>query len=232
MTVMVILAISTGLVQAGAEGTILNLSKAMICAATVVVVLAQMIKSKKVPEKQALVKMELLNKELRMKALVKTGLLKKELKMKALVKAKFLKKEPRMKALVRAVMNRAPQEMGPAMRAVMNRAPAMRVAPLEVMMFLTSILNNSICTSSTLRRLTMVSLTQPLPSMIGSPSKISRPTLKTTLMKEETTNSMNTTQLYESLQWIEQFITSVPWLTYFVNFISSLCVLYFSITYQ
>ena len=217
VTVMVILAISTGLVQAGAEGTILNLSKAMICAATVVVVLAQMIKSKKVPEKQALVKTELLNKELRMKALVK---------------AKFLKKEPRMKALVRAVMNRAPQEMGPAMRAVMNRAPAMRVAPLEVMMFLTSILNNSICTSSTLRRLTMVSLTQPLPSMIGSPSKISRPTLKTTLMKEETTNSMNTTQLYESLQWIEQFITSVPWLTYFVNFISSLCVLYFSITYQ
>ena len=217
VTVMVILAISTGLVQAGAGGTILNLSKAMICAATVVVVLAQMIKSKKVPEKQALVKTELLNKELRMKALVK---------------AKFLKKEPRMKALVRAVMNRAPQEMGPAMRAVMNRAPAMRVAPLEVMMFLTSILNNSICTSSTLRRLTMVSLTQPLPSMIGSPSKISRPTLKTTLMKEETTICMNTTQPYESLQWIEQFITSVPWLTYFVNFISSLCVLYFSITYQ
>ena len=57
VTVMVILAISTGLVQAGAEGTILNLSKAMICAATVVVVLlAQMIKSKKVPEKKALVK--------------------------------------------------------------------------------------------------------------------------------------------------------------------------------
>ena len=216
VTVMVINALRTRLVQAGAEITILNLSKAMICAATVVVVLAQMIKSKKVPEKQALVKTELLNKELRMKALVK---------------AKFLKKEPRMKALVRAVMNRAPQEMGPAMRAVMNRAPAMRVAPLEVMMFLTSILNNSICTSSTLRRLTMVSLTQPLPSMIGSPSKISRPTLKTTLMKEETT-SMYTTQLYESLQWIEQFITSVPWLTYFVNFISSLCVLYFSITYQ
>ena len=217
VTVMVINALRTRLVQAGAEITILNLSKAMICAATVVVVLAQMNKSKKVPEKQALVKTELLNKELRMKALVK---------------AKFLKKEPRMKALVRAVMNRAPQEIGPAMRAVMNRVPAMRVAPLEVMMFLTSILNNSICTSSTLRRLTMVSLTQPLPSMIGSPSKISRPTLKTTLMKEETTNSMNTTQLYESLQWIEQFITSVPWLTYFVNFISSLCVLYFSITYQ
>ena len=166
-----------------------------------------------------------------MKALVKTGLLKKELKMKALVKAELLKKEPGMKALMRAVMNRAPQEMGPAMRAVMNRAPAMRVAPLEVMMFLTSILNNSISTSSTLKRLTMVSLAQPLSSMIGSPSKISRPSLKTTLMKEETTN-MNTTQLYESLQWIEQFITSVPWLTYFVNFISSLCVLYFSITYQ
>ena len=56
VTVMVILAISTGLVQAGAEGTILNLSKAMICAATVVVVLAPMIKSKKLPEKKALVK--------------------------------------------------------------------------------------------------------------------------------------------------------------------------------
>ena len=56
VTVMVILAISTGLVQAGAEGTILNLSKAMICAATVVVVLAQMIKSKKVPDKKALLK--------------------------------------------------------------------------------------------------------------------------------------------------------------------------------
>ena len=56
VTVMVINALRTRLVQAGAEITILNLSKAMICAATVVVVLAQMIKSKKVPEKKALVK--------------------------------------------------------------------------------------------------------------------------------------------------------------------------------
>ena len=56
VTVMVINALRTRLVQAGAEITILNLSKAMICAATVVVVLAPMIKSKKLPEKQALVK--------------------------------------------------------------------------------------------------------------------------------------------------------------------------------
>ena len=102
----------------------------------------------------------------------------------------FLKREPWMKALVRAVikalvrtlMKEALQVMSQPGRAVMREAPqrahqvvmkvAMRAAPLEVTMFLISILNNLICTSSTLRRLTMASLTQPLPSMIGLRSKI------------------------------------------------------------
>ena len=87
-----------------------------------------------------------------------------------------------MKALVRAVMKEALQVRSQPGKAVVKEAlqrahqvvmkAATTAVPLEVTMFLISILNNLICTSSTLRRLTMASLTQPLPSMIGLPSKI------------------------------------------------------------